>query len=74
MLAAVDDTREHGAISDAVWAECQQLFKEPAVLVEMVVMIGNWMLFAQLLNTLRIPIEGGGRPWPPDGKPPAAGK
>ena len=74
VLAAVDDTRERGAISDDAWAQCAQLFKEPAVLVEMVVMIGNWMLFAQLLNTLRIPIEGAGRPWPPDGEVPAASR
>jgi alkylhydroperoxidase family enzyme len=72
VLAAVDDTRERGEISAAVWAQCEQLFREPAVLVEMIVMIGNWMLFSQLLNTLRIPIEDGGRPWPPDGKAPAS--
>jgi alkylhydroperoxidase family enzyme len=73
VLAAVDETRERGEISDAVWADCQRLFKEPAVLVEMVVMIGNWLLFSQLLKTLRIPIEDGAKPWPPDGKAPAAG-
>ena len=72
VLAAVDDTRERGEISDAVWAQCEQLLKEPAVLVEMVVMIGNWMLFSQLLKTLRVPIEAGATPWPPDGKAPAA--
>ena len=71
VLAAVDDTRERGEISDAVWTQCERLFKEPAVLVEMVVMIGNWMLFSQLLKTLRIPIEEGAAPWPPDGKAPA---
>ena len=71
VLAAVDDTRERGEISEEVWAQCQQLFKEPAVLVEMIVMIGNWMLFSQLLKTLRIPIEQGARPWPPDGIAPA---
>jgi hypothetical protein len=36
----------------------------------MVVMIGNWLLFSQLLKTLRIPVEGGATPWPPDGKAP----
>ncbi|MGZ5146618.1 MAG: carboxymuconolactone decarboxylase family protein [Burkholderiales bacterium] len=72
VLAAVDDTRERGEISDAVWTQCEQLFKEPAVLVEMVVMIGNWMLFSQLLKTLRVPIEDGATPWPPDGKAPVA--
>ena len=72
VLAAVDDTREHGSLSDATWAQCQKLFNEPAVLVEMVVMIGNWMLFSQLLKTLGVPIEEGATPWPPDGKAPAA--
>ena len=72
VLAAVDDTRERGEISEEVWAQCQQLFKEPAVLVEMVVMIGNWTLFSQLLKTLCIPVEGGADPWPPDGKAPTA--
>ena len=72
VLAAVDDTRERGEVSDAVWAECERLFKEPAVLVEMVVMIGNWLLFSQLLKTLRVPIEEGETAWPPDGKAPAA--
>jgi hypothetical protein len=74
VLAAVDDTRERGEISDAVWTQCEQLFKEPAVLVEMVVMIGNWMLFSQLLKTLRVPIEEGATPWPPDGKAPAGAR
>jgi alkylhydroperoxidase family enzyme len=71
VLAAVDDTRARGEVSDEVWAQCERLFKDPAQLVEMVVMIGNWLLFSQLINTLRIPIEEGERPWPPDGKAPA---
>jgi alkylhydroperoxidase family enzyme len=70
VLGAVDDTRERGEISDGVWAECERHFEDPAVLVEMVVMIGNWMLFSQLLKTLRIPIEEGAKAWPPDGKAP----
>lgn len=73
VLAAVDDTRETGEVSEATWAQCERLFKEPAVLVEMVVMIGNWMLFSTFLKTLRIPVEGGAA-WPPDGKAPAAAR
>jgi alkylhydroperoxidase family enzyme len=73
VLAAVDDTRERGEISDAVWAQCERAVEDPAARVEMVVMIGNWMLFSQLLKTLRIPIEEGATPWPPDGKAPVAG-
>lgn len=70
VLAAVDDTREHGKVSDAVWAECGRQLKEPAVLIEMVVAIGNWIMFSQLLQSLRVPIEGDAAPWPPDGKAP----
>ena len=70
VLAAVDDTREHGKVSDAVWAECEQHLKEPAVLIEMIVAIGNWIMISQILQSLRVPIEGSAAPWPPDGKGP----
>ena len=72
VLAAVDDTRARGELSDETWAQCERLIKDPAMLAEMVVMIGNWLLFSQLLKTLRIGIEGDATPWPPDGKAPAA--
>jgi alkylhydroperoxidase family enzyme len=71
VLAAVDDTREHGKVSDAVWAECELQLKEPAVLIEMVVAIANWIMFSQLLQSLRVPLEEGAAPWPPDGKVPS---
>jgi hypothetical protein len=71
VLAAADDTCERGKISDAVWAECARELKESAVLVEMVVAIGNWTMFAQLLQSLEVEIEEGATPWPPDGKAPS---
>ncbi len=70
VLAAVDDTREHGKVSDAVWAECEQHLREPAVLIEMVVAIANWIMISQLLQSLGVPLEGGAAPWRPDGKGP----
>lgn len=72
VLAAVDDTREYGKVSDAVWAECEQALREPAVLIEMVVAIANWIMFSQLLQSLRVSLEEGATPWPPDGKRPPA--
>jgi alkylhydroperoxidase family enzyme len=72
VLAAADDTLEHGHVSDAVWAECEGALREPAVLIEMVVAIGNWTMFSQLLRSLRVPLEHGAAPWPPDGKAPEA--
>jgi AhpD family alkylhydroperoxidase len=71
VLAAADDTREHGKISDAVWAECARHLKEPSLLVEMVVAIGNWTMFSQLLQSLGVSLEEGAAAWPPDGKAPA---
>ena len=71
VLAAVDDTLEHGKISDAVWQECAAHVGGPAELVEMVVAIGNWTMFSQLLRSLEIPLEDGVEAWPPDGKKPA---
>jgi alkylhydroperoxidase family enzyme len=70
VLAAADDTCDHGKISDAVWAECAGALKEPALLVEMVVAIGNWTMFAQLLRSLEVEVESDAAPWPPDGKGP----
>ena len=70
VLAAADETCEQGMISDPVWAQCARELKEPAVLVEMVVAIGNWTMFAQLLRSLQVEIEAGATPWPPDGKAP----
>ena len=74
VLAAADDTLERGKISDTVWAECERHLKEPAVLVEMVVAIGNWTMFSQLLQSLRVPLEEGAAAWPPDGIAPGAAK
>lgn len=71
VLAAVDDTLEQGKISDAVWQECAAHVGGPAELVEMVVAIGNWTMFSQLLRSLEIPLEDGVDAWPPDGEKPA---
>lgn len=71
VLAAVDDTLADGKISDAVWQQCAAHVGGPAELVEMVVAIGNWTMFSQLLRSLEIPLEDGVAAWPPDGRKPA---
>jgi DNA-binding IclR family transcriptional regulator len=43
---------------------------DEAGLVELVVAIGNWTLFARLLPSLEVPLEDGVEPWPPDGRTP----
>ena len=70
LMAAVNDTVTRGRISDAVWAECAQHLKEPALLVEMAVGIGNWIMLSQLFQTLDVPIQEGAVSWGPGGKGP----
>ena len=64
------DTLEQRKISDTVWQECVAHVGGPAELVEMVVAIGNWTMFSQLLRSLEIPLEDGVEAWPPAGKMP----
>jgi len=71
VLAATDETLADGCVSDATWKACAAHLDE-AQLVEMVVAIGNWTLFARLLPSLDVPLEEGVEPWPPDGLVPAA--
>ena len=70
VLGAVDDTLTHGKISDEVWRQCVAHVGNQPVLMEMVVAIGNWNTFSQLLRSLEIPLEPGVAPWPPDGAVP----
>jgi len=70
VLAATDETLEHGRISDATWAACCRHLATDAERIELVVAIGHWTLFSQLLKSLDIPLEAGVAPWPPDGRAP----
>ena len=70
VLQAVDDCLEHGFIQDATWDECCRHIETEAERVELVIAIGNWSLFSQLLQSLRVPLEDGVEGWPPDGKKP----
>jgi len=73
VLAATDDTLDQGRISDATWRQCREHVGGDAELAEMVVAIGNWRMFSELLRSLDIPLEAGIEHWPPDGNiPPAA--
>jgi alkylhydroperoxidase family enzyme len=72
VLAATDETLARGAIGDATWAACAEHL-DAALLVELVAVIGNWSLFARLLNSLDVPLDDGMEPWPPDGCGPEEG-
>lgn len=72
VLAATDDVVTSGAIREETWLLCAEALPDPALLVELVVAIGNWSLFSSLLRSLEVPLEDGVAPWPPDGRSPAA--
>ena len=70
VLQATDDTLDQGMISDAAWEACCLHLATDAERIELVVAIGNWTMFSQLLKSLRIPLEDGVEAWPPDGHAP----
>lgn len=70
ILDATDDVLQRGYISEATWQQCCNYIKSEAERVELVLAIGNWGLFSQLLKSLSIPLEDGVVAWPPDGKVP----
>jgi alkylhydroperoxidase family enzyme len=72
ILKATDDVLQQGFISDEAWNACCQHLKTEAERVELVLAIGNWGLFSQLLKSLNIPLEDGIESWPPDGKVPGS--
>jgi alkylhydroperoxidase family enzyme len=72
ILKATDDVLQHGAISADAWDQCCRYIESEAERIELVVAIGNWGLFSQLLKSLNIPLEEGVAAWPPDGRAPSA--
>lgn len=75
VLAATDETLDDGRISDATWRACETHVGGEPELMEMVVAIGNWRTFSEVLRSLNIPLEDGVEAWPPDGLvPPSARK
>lgn len=72
VLQATDDTLDNGMISDKTWEACCRHLATEAERIELVIVIGNWTMFSQLLKSLRIPLEDGIAAWPPDGKHPQA--
>jgi alkylhydroperoxidase family enzyme len=71
VLAATDETVRDGVMSDATWAECSDaLDGDTEALLELVTAIGWWRMIASMLENLRVPLEPGVAPWPPDGHAP----
>jgi 4-carboxymuconolactone decarboxylase len=55
-LAAVDETKDAGAVSDATWSVLARHLSD-ADLVELVMLIGHYLMLSTVLRSLRLPLE-----------------
>jgi 4-carboxymuconolactone decarboxylase len=55
-LAAVDETKDAGAVTDATWSVLAERLDE-GDLVELVMLVGHYVLLSSVLRSLRLPLE-----------------
>lgn len=70
VLLAVDELLVNHKIPDTLWRQLREHFKTDKSLIELVSCIGNWHMFALILNGLEVPLDEGMSSWSPDGKGP----
>lgn len=56
LLAAVDETADAGAVSDATWSILAERLS-PGELVELLVLMAHYIMLTTVLRSLRIPLE-----------------
>ena len=67
LLAATDAVLAMKGLSTELRSRLSQHYPEVQAQVEILACIGNWHMFAVLLNALQIPLESTMPSWPPDG-------
>jgi alkylhydroperoxidase family enzyme len=55
-LAAVDETADEGAVADGTWSILATHF-DSGDLVELLMLIGHYMMLSSVLRSLRVPLE-----------------
>ena len=70
LLATTDELLDNGKISDSVWQQLKTIFITDQALIEVITCIGNWHMFAIILNALEVPLDEGMSSWAPDGVAP----
>jgi alkylhydroperoxidase family enzyme len=56
VLAAVDETADDGAVSDATWSALAATLDD-AELIELLLLIGHYLMLTTVLRSLRLPLE-----------------
>lgn len=67
VLAATDETLEHGRVSPETWAACEKVLPTAEERLELASAISTWHLISEMARTLEIPLEEGVASWPPEG-------
>jgi hypothetical protein len=55
-IAAVDDTKDHGAVSDATWAVLASAF-DGAQLIELLMLISHYLMLTFVLRSIGVELE-----------------
>ena len=55
-LAAVDETKDAGAVRDGTWSVLASQLEE-ADLIELVMLVGHYVMLSTVLRSLRLPVE-----------------
>jgi 4-carboxymuconolactone decarboxylase len=55
-LAAVDETKDAGAVTDGTWSVLASHFDQ-ADLIELVMLVGHYVMLSTVLRSLRLPVE-----------------
>ncbi|MBI1182429.1 MAG: hypothetical protein GC201_17945 [Alphaproteobacteria bacterium] len=63
LLAAVDEIQSAWTIGEATWRELAARYT-PAQLIDLIFVVGQFMLVAVTLNSLKLPVEDGVEPFP----------
>lgn len=70
VLTATDETLAGHALSDALWDELTAVLPAEAARMEVLMLIGGYQMLSGVLRSLRVPLDDGLEPWPPDGYAP----
>jgi alkylhydroperoxidase family enzyme len=68
ILRMTDELIDSANVSPEVWAKIEKAFA-PEQLVELLLVVGNWRMFAIFLNAAKIPLDANVPTWP-EGKAP----
>ena len=55
-LAAVDETADDGAVSDATWSALAERLSD-GELIEFLMLIGHYLMLSTVLRSVRVPLE-----------------